>query len=97
MMWTPAFRQLCRRIVRGSLRPRSGQAASLRTVLPDRKFRYLAARPELVEGLRGKRDTVSEKGEKKRGSFAARPWNYMLLTIFFSLGFLQASPVVCPR
>ena len=33
------------------------------------------------------------KGEKKRGSFAARPWNYMLLAIFFSLTFLWASPL----
>ena len=31
---------------------------------------------------------------KKRGSFAPRPWNYMLLAIFFSLGFLQTFPLL---
>jgi protein SCO1 len=33
------------------------------------------------------------KGEKKRGSFAGHPWNYMLLAIFFLLSFLQALPL----
>jgi protein SCO1 len=33
------------------------------------------------------------KGEKKRGLFAARSWNYMLLAIHFSLLFLQAWPL----
>jgi protein SCO1/2 len=31
------------------------------------------------------------KGETKRGSFADRPWNCILLVIFFSLSLLQAS------
>ena len=35
----------------------------------------------------------SLRGEKKRGSFAARSWNYTLLAIFFSLFFLHASPL----
>jgi protein SCO1 len=34
------------------------------------------------------------KGEKKKRSFAGHPWNYMLLAIFFSLSFLQASPLL---
>ena len=33
------------------------------------------------------------KGEKKRGSVAARAWNYMLLVIFFSLILFSASPL----
>jgi protein SCO1 len=33
------------------------------------------------------------KGEKKRGASAARPWNYILFVIFFSLSFLQAFPL----
>jgi protein SCO1/2 len=33
------------------------------------------------------------KGEKKRGSFAGHPWNYVLLAIFFLLSFLQALPL----
>jgi protein SCO1 len=54
MMWIPDFRQLCRDIVHGS-------RASPRTVLLDRRLKYLPVRPELVEGLRGKRDIVFEK------------------------------------
>jgi protein SCO1/2 len=55
MMWIPDFRQLCRNIVHGS-------RASPRTALLDRRFKYLPARPKLVEGLRGKRDIVFQKG-----------------------------------
>jgi protein SCO1 len=37
--------------------------------------------------------TQSGEGEKKRGCFAGHPWSYMLLAIFFSLSFLQVSPL----
>jgi hypothetical protein len=51
----------CRNTVHGS-------RASPRTVLHDRKFKYLPVHPELVEGLRVNCDTVSFGRGKGEGS-----------------------------
>jgi hypothetical protein len=58
--------RLCRNAVHGS-------RTSPRTALSDSEFKYLAVRPELVEGLRANCDTVSD-GKDVRGGLYVAVW-----------------------
>ena len=80
------LKKLCRNSL-GALRRAQGER--IRTRICDQAIPFVVRLSNHERNC----DTVSEKGEKKRGAFAARPWNYILLAIFFSLGFLQPSPL----
>jgi hypothetical protein len=60
--------RLCRSTVHSS-------RTSPRTVLSDSEFKYLAVRPELVEGLRAGCGTVSDGGDV-RGGLCIAVWGF---------------------